>query len=354
MPDFRRGKEHIARANESSQGGGEFRPFIQNFYWKEDGESQYLLILNPIDDIPMVKLQKVFAEGRPHHLIARTDEAIGEKKDPIEDQWDYDPKDNNVCVAVSLVPTIEKIKNRNRPTGFEVEVKTFDRKVRDDKGEPTDEREEITTPVVGFIAQSPNNFFNRLASTDANVAPIESTPIRITRTGERLDTDYEVEAFEDKPIDLSGLLDFVDGITYLNDEMDELLEGIEGAEDDFAAAGLIGSLLLDKKLNDMCDEEYYNEVLEKLTEPAKFSKKRKESSKKSPIVARPVRQSQRRSQRQAEDSEPSSDKQEPEAETEEEKPKPRRSRKAVSKEESSPRERMNALRERSAVKADKA
>jgi hypothetical protein len=180
------------------------------------------------------------------------------------------------------------------------------------------------------------------------VAPIESTPIRITRTGERLDTDYEVEAFEDKPIDLSGLLDFVDGITYLNDEMDELLEGIEGAEDDFAAAGLIGSLLLDKKLNDMCDEEYYNEVLEKLTEPAKFSKKRKESSQKT--SSRPARQSQRRSQR-AEEPEAAPD-QEPEAE--EEKPKPRRSRKAVSKEESSPRERMNALRERSAVKADKA
>lgn len=358
MPDFRRGKEHIAKANESAQ-GGDFRPFIPNFYWNEADESQYVLVLNPIDDIPMVKLQKVFVDGRPNHLIARTDEAIGEKKDPIEDQWDYDPKDTNICIAVQLVPTIEQIKKRNRPTGFEVETKTFERKIRDDKGELTDEREEITTPVVGFIAQSPNNFGNHLASTDANVAPIESTPLRITRTGERLDTDYEIEAFEDKPVDLSNLLEFVDGITYLEDEMDDLLDQIDGAEDEFAAAGIIGSLLLDKKLNEMCDEDLYNEVLEKITEPAKFSKKRKESKAKAK-PARLARQSQRRSQRVDEEPNHSSDEAEPdEAEAEvkseepaKDKPKPRRSRKAASKEDS-PRERMNALRERSAKAAGK-
>jgi hypothetical protein len=347
MPDFRRGKEHIAKANEQAQGGGDFRAFIQNIYWSEDGQSHYLLILNPIEDIAMVKLQKVFAEGRPHHLIARTDKAIGETKDPMEEQWDYEPKDNNICVAVSLVPTIEKIKNRNRPSGFEVETRTFNRKVRGDDGELTEEREEVTTPVVGFIAQSPNNFFNHLASADANIAPINETPIRITRTGEKLETDYEVECFADKPIDLSGLLDFVDGITYLNDEMDELLGQIEEADDDIDAAACIGSLLLDKKLDEMCDEDYYNEVLGKIDEPARFSKKRKEAA--STTTSRPARQSQQRSRREPEPqtaAEATPDTDEPDDEP---KAKPKRSRRVTKSD--SPRAKMDEIRKRSEAKA---
>lgn len=345
MAEFRRGKEHIEKANDRAQGGGgEFRPFIQNFFWK-DGDSHYLLFLNPIDDIPMVSMQQVFIDGRPHSLVARTDDAIGEKVDQIEKQWDYDPKDQNVCVAVSLIPTVEIVKKRKRPTGFEVETRTYERRIRLDNGELSEDRETVTTPVVGVVAQSPNNFFNKIASTDANIGPINEAAMRITRVGARLETDYEVEYFDDKPLDLTNLIEFVDGISYLGDDMDPLLEWIdEGDHEDLEIAERIGSVLLDRRLDEMCDEEYYNEVLEGITEPAKFSKKRREAQAKEK-TARPARQSQRRRKAEApaEATEPVEDTPAP----------VRRSRAAVTQ-ESPAREKVTELRKRAAAKADAA
>jgi hypothetical protein len=232
-PNFRRGAAEIQKANEAAQsGGGDYRPFLPNLYWK-DGDQKYLLILNPLEDIPMVLMHpKVWTgEGHPYAVIARTEPGIGEDADPIEDKWDYGPQDLNVCVAVELEPDVEVVRGRPRPVGFKVKTREFSRKVRDDDGEPTDEREEVTAPAIGLIAQSPNNFFNHIASKDATVAPVNEMAICVTRVGGDRNTDYEVDAFDDKDLDLTGLLDYVDGISYLSEEeMEALLTAME-AED---------------------------------------------------------------------------------------------------------------------------
>jgi hypothetical protein len=363
MPEFRRGKEHIAKANEDAQGGGDFKPFLPNLYWKEDGDSKYLLILNPIDDIPMVKLIKAWtSEGRPEMVIARTDQAIGANKDPISEEWGFSDTDNNLAIAVELEPEYETKNGRKRPVQFVVATKTFERKVRDDDGEATDETEEVTTPVVGLIAQSPNNFWNHVAAADAEQGPIHELPAMIRRVGDGTNTSYSVTLFEDKPMDLSALFEFLDGVTYLNDHMDELVEQLadEDSEDGLDAAHKIGSLLLDLRLDEMADEENYNEVFESIDKPAKYPKKGWKKGEKSEAKAKTERRakpSQRRSpvkSTEAKAEEPASSDVDNADEVEREQ-KPAKAKKEKPVTRSSPaRARLDELRAKSAAKESEA
>lgn len=305
MPNFRRGVEHIDKANES-KGSGDFKPFMPNLYWKDDGQERYVLILNPVDEIPMVKMQKPFtSEGRVELVISRTDEAIGERKDPLEETWGYPATDLNVCIAVELEPEFEVVKGRKRPTGFIVKTRTFERKLRDDKDEPTGEKEEVTAPVVGVIAQSPSNFFNHVASQDANVAPIHETAALIRRVGDDKNTDYEVELFDRMDLDLGPLIDHIDSVSYLGDDLEDLIAGLEDAEDDFQCAAIIGSTLLDKWLNELATDEHYQSVFEAVDQVARYPKKgwKKSGAKAKEEREEPVRQTRTSSRRRKQEDE---------------------------------------------------
>lgn len=299
MLEFRRGKQHIAKANEARKDSGTFTPFLSNIYWKDDDETKYVWILNPIDDIPMIRAQKVWtSNGRSETTIARTDTAIGASKDPIEEKWGYGPQEMNVCVAVELEATFEIVNGRKRPSGFEVKTRTFDRRVRNAKGELTDAREEVTTPVIGMIVQSPANFFNHVASQDANVAPIHEKAARITRIGTGSDTEYDVEIFGEKTLDMTNLMEFIDGVSYLGDEMDELLVHVDELLEDnqlVEAATLIGETILNRRLNEMGSEDNYNAILESIDAVARYpSKKFKSETADVPArTERPRRASQR-------------------------------------------------------------
>jgi hypothetical protein len=200
--------------------------------------------------------------------------------------------------------------------------------VRDEEGELTQETEEVEAPVIGFITQSPHNFFNVVSSYDANEAPIEETPVKITRVGADNSTVYTVDGYPDQEIDLSGLIECVDGISYLGDDLDDLVDEISDLEDN-EAAQVIGAFLLDKRLEELADPERYDNLFEGVDESLdKFGSKKKKSKDKESKRERPARRSQRRGRSEEPAEEPA---EEPEAEAEEpaeeEKPKQRRTRK---------------------------
>lgn len=335
-PEFRRGAEAIAKAQER-KAGGNFRPFTPNLFWKSDGDVKYLLFLNDIATIPTVDLIGFIpVKGKkgngdefeyPEQVIARTDAAIGENSDPMTDEWDAKPKETCVAVAVELEPVLETVNGRQRPTGFEVKTVTFDRRVRDDEGELTDESEEVEAPVVGFITQSPRNFFNVVSSYDAEEAPIEETPVKILRVGSKADTVYTIAGYPDMEVDLGILVDTIENLNYIGDDLDDLLDAIDGV-DDAEAARIIGDLLLDKRLEELADPERYDELFKGITETLdKFGSKNK---KKSSTKERPARRSQRRAAAVEEEPEAEGSDPEPEEEAPAEKPARRtRTRKAA-------------------------
>lgn len=302
---FQRGAEAIKAATES-RGSGDFTPFLPNFYWKDDKQTRLLWILNPLEDIPTVQMIKPYTtEKRVELVVARQDDAIGESSDPIEDEWGYGPAFTGVCIAVELTAVKEVRNGRERPVSFEVATREFKRRIRDEDGELTEEKEDAVAPAVGVICQSPNNFFNHLASKDSSVGPINLFPMQVQRNGDDKDTDYEFELFEEKPLDMSGLLENWEGISYLTeDEKDEIATLLDEAEDEHEEASIIGAALLDKWLNAHASEEFYNEVASKIDSPAKYPSKRyqekKGETKGDKKKDRASRPSQRRGRHQAE------------------------------------------------------
>ena len=112
------------------------------------------------------------------------------------------------------------------------------------------------------------------------------------------------------------MVETVDGVSYLDDVIDELRETIDGLDDEEAAT-IIAAYLLDLRLEELADSERYEEEVGPLDEiNTRWNKgsKKKESSKSS----RPARRSQRT--RKSESEEPE-DTDETEAD---EKPKPAR------------------------------
>ena len=351
MPNFnpdalKKGKEAIREANES-RGNGNFKPFLPSIYWKDDGDEHYVLILNPIDDIPRVEFHPfIEVEGSdfPHQVMARTDPSIGERNDPIQDKWAYKPRLTNLAIAVELEPTFKDVGGRQKPAGFEVKVREFERKIRDDEGNATDEREEVTAPCVGLISQSPFNFGNQLESYDNGEGPIHATALKIKRIGKKSNVTYQIVGYEGVEVDLTNLIDYIDQVSYI-DEPDALLEQIEGLSDEDAAI-VIGHYLLFAKLNEFADPEVYDEILEQITRPSRYGEKETKGKGKTARASKP---SQRRSRRTAEADDAGDDTSaaEPEAEPEE-KPVARRRKAAepVSK-ASSAAERLAELRKKS-------
>lgn len=327
MPDFRKGASAIKESQERSSSGGDFIPFTPSLFWTKDGDSteKYVLFLNPMDEIVTASVTgfiPVTVKGRDkpmyEQVIARTDSAIGESTDPMSDEWGADPKETCIAVAVVLDPVIEEVNGRKRPVGFEVATNTYERRIKDDEGELTEDKEEVEVPVMGFVTQSPFNFFNLVQSFDESEGPIESTAMKIKRIDKNT---YSVDGYIGAPIDLSGLVDCIDGLSYLGKDMDELLDLIDEDQTEEDQAATIGAFLLDKRLEELCDRERYDRLHEGIDKPFRFGKKDKSSDKKekSSKRERPARRSQRRGSKDPapEESAPES---EPEADAPKEKP----------------------------------
>lgn len=352
MPDFRRGAAGVAEAQKKATSGGSFSPFAPEMFWKSDADERYLLFLNPMDEIPTVDMISFIPQKRKkangeaftvyERVVARTDSSIGEATDAMADDWQGKPRDTCVAIAVELEPTLEKQANgRMRPTGFHVKTDSYERRVRDDKGELTDETEEVTTPVLGIIHASPHNFFNVVSSADANDFPIEDTAVKITRVGTKTDTTYTVTGYPDQEIDLGDLIEYIEGVSYLTDEeMDTLVEAVDAADNDKEAGLAIGEFVLNKRMEELCDGERYDKLYESITETLdKFSGKGKKDGKKERTSRRerPARPSSRRGRQVEEEVEAAEADAAPETDAEtpaEEKPKrQRRSRAAKPAEE---------------------
>ena len=296
MPDFRRGTEEIKSSVEAAKNrGGSSRPFVPSIYWKDSDEyrSRYLLILNKIEDIPKVDVISFIPVPDSkvgESVIARTDPAIGDSYDPLVEEWDGNAQESNVLVAVELEPIVDSSGPRAKPSGFEVKTSHFTRRVRDDEGKATDETEEVVAPAVGVIVQRPTNFGNILAAFDESEAPIHETPVKITRN-ETQPVTFQIQGYENLEVDLSNLVEHIDGISYLGDEMDELREAV-GDLDPAEAANLVGNIILDKRLEELADGERYEAIYKTVNKSLDTFGNKKKSKPKSSARPRP---SQRRS-----------------------------------------------------------
>lgn len=299
MPDFRRGIAAI-QESESSSKGGDFRPWVPQIKW-DDGDEKYVLFFN-FEEAPTVALHEWIPVGegekadgtkfkRYEWFIDRTDPGIGEDEDPLTEKGSS-PKERTVAVAVELEPIMTTVRGRPRPKGFEVKTVEFDRKIRDDEGKATDETESVTAPVIGIVTQAPSNFFGYLASFNETDGPVDETPFKVKRRGGDKNTAYDFSHFMDQEVDLTNLIEFVDGITYLNDEMDDLSEAIEDL-DAVEAASLIAAALLNARLEELSDPERYEELTGHIEEvESKYGKKKGKGDDKAKS-SRPKRSSQR-------------------------------------------------------------
>ena len=363
MSEVRRGSAAIQEAAKSS-GGGEFRPFLPAHYWKgEEGEEKYLLFLNDVEDMPLFDMiqyipKEVGDKTIYNETVAKTDPFFGEKYDEFEKKWDATVRKTNVAIAVELEPVVEVVNKRRKPRGFEVKTIEFERRIFDDDGEATDETEEVTAPCVGYVAQSPNNFFNLISNYDANEAPVTETALKIVRVGKDKTTSYQIVGYDELPIDLTNLVEYVDGISYLGDELDSLIEEMEGLDTAEEQALAIGKKLLDLREEELIDDDRYQELLEGVTESMdKFGNKKKSNKKKEEEAPRSRAASRRRPAKAKAEPEASEDGDEPDEPAQDPEPaeevKPARKSRAKAKTSSkqTPQSRMDDLRAKAAERA---
>lgn len=255
MPNYRRGVSAIADAqasnNQSSKSG--FVPFVPQLTWK-DREEKYIVFLNKAEDIPTLELHEWIPvgtrpNGKPQYesFISRKDPAIGEETDDIEDRLGQKARMRTIAVAAELEPTFQVVGNRKRPNGFRIRTDTFERNVENG-------REEVTYPVVGLVVQSPINFFGWVGSFNDTTANIEETPLHVIRRGDDKNTAYDFTPYIDQQIDYSPLTDYIDGISYLRD-----VDLGQGTPEE------VGNALLEKRLEELADQDRYNELVGSVT-----------------------------------------------------------------------------------------
>lgn len=274
MPKFNRaaalkGAEGINEAAERRGGGGNFRPFAPELQWREDGDEKYVLILTPIEEalgfnihewIPTGTFEKQNGETSKKYdwFMCRKDAAIGDDGCEICDRLDDNAKTRTFGVGVELEPVIEPGRGgRNKVVGFEVKTATYNKKGEDD------ESIEVTYPVIGVISQAAQNYWKTLVTHDEAQSDITETPFQIIRRGKGSDTDYDFIHFMEKPVDLSNLLDYIDGVSYLSsqEEFEGLIAEVEALDDDLEAAIKLADALLTVRLNELADEERFEELV---------------------------------------------------------------------------------------------
>jgi hypothetical protein len=320
---FRRGAAEIEKASER-KGGGNFNAFAPSIYWKGDKEIKYVLLLNDIESIPRLDLIDMVpvrefdrgdgTTGTAYEMVIdRRDPGLGslrQRSEPLVDEFGARSRDSNLMVAVELEPITEKVRNREVPRGFRVATKEVTRRLRDDQGELTDDTEEITVPIYGFINGAANNFGAALASIDATEMEVHTGAIKVMRVGKDKNTQYQMKGFPEIPVDLGPLIDGLDYINYLtSEEREELAAYVSSVDNDEDVAQELGRVLLEKRLQEIADGEHYEEVLAAVRERNEwlnpFDKEgaKKFAARKSgePVeeVERPKRTSQRSTRKPA-------------------------------------------------------
>lgn len=301
--NFRKGVEAIKQAQENTGGG--FAPWAPSIRWSEDKEEKYVLFLTPIEDVPLVDYYQFIPLGKADKAdgsgtyekygfyISPKDQAIGEDFDPLE-ELGFKSAQRNIAVAVELEPKMVKKGNRQRPEGFTVKTTTFERKGDDDQ------KEEVTAPVIGLVIQAPSNFFGYLGSHEESEGAVTETAFKVKRRGTDKNTEYDFTPYFDQEVDLSGLIDNLDGISYLYEELDEIIEAIED-KDEVEQAQIIADYLHTARLEELADMEQLQEDLEN-ADPDSL-KPKYGNAKKKDKTSRPSR----RSQRSSKDEEPEED-----------------------------------------------
>lgn len=262
--NFRRGSEAIAESKKKAESGGKnFKPFAPRIAWT-DGDKKYVIFLTPIEEMPTVEMHEYVPIGewqskdkkkkgkRYGFYISQTDPAIGGDHDIISDEFGKKPTERTLAVAVELEPVMETVKGRKKPVGFEVKTETFTRKGEDDQDV------EVTTPVIGVVAQASSNFFGYLANFDEEEGPVAETAFSVKREGDGTDTEYHFSHYMDQPVDLAGVVENVFGILYLDEELDDVVAAVEDLNDEEAAA-YIANAILDARLDELSDLERYQE-----------------------------------------------------------------------------------------------
>lgn len=286
-----RGADAIAAAGKS---GGKFRAFTPQIQWK-DGDEKYILFLNPVEEMPVLSIHEWIDCGVKEYgdksftdwgfFLSRKDPVLGEDSDPLTEKGST-PRKRVLAVAVELEPVMADTgRGRARPTGFTVKTETYTRKT--DDGD-----EEVTTPVIGVITQAQKNFFNIVTSHDESDGPITEYPLKVKRVGGGDGTAYSFTPYFDQDIDLTGLVEHVEGVSYLSRDEDtwgELEPVLAAAEDNEEAAHLIAVALLEKRINELADLALYNE---KTSGIERVESRFGNDDKKSP-AARPARKTQR-------------------------------------------------------------
>lgn len=310
MPKYRSGAAAIDEAATSSKGGSSFKPFVPEIFWKEADEKKYILVLSPIDEVAVLDLHEFIklpdenrSDGfRYESFLSRKDPMIEEDYDKIEDDLGRKSKTRIMGAAVELVPVMETIKGRKRPTSFAVKTEDFKRN--------TDDGEEIVTfPKVGLIVQSSQLMWSPLKSLDESQGPLEELPLEIIRRipgGQKSNTQYEFIPFMDIPVDLSAVTEYVDGISYLTDVLEELVPEMEAADDDLGAAQAVARALVTKRIDELASSERYEELLgdiDELEAPPWEAGKKKSETKAKTSKARPSRPSPRKRVQHEEESE---------------------------------------------------
>lgn len=298
MPEYnpRRGRDVVEEAAEK-RGGGEFKPFCPEHSWK-DSDEKFVLILTEPDALAEALLHEWVKVGtftnrngevKPKFewFLSRKDRGLGEGYDELEERLGNQPKLRIMGVGVELVPVVEAGRGGKKTiAGFEVATTTFNRKGDDD------ELEEVTQPEIGVITQASANFWKPLCTFDTEYESIHDIAFRIVRNGGDANTSYTLDPMRDKPVDLSGILEYIDGVTYLTtrDDFDEVIAEAEAADDDLAAAMVIADALLWARLRELADKERYDALVKPIEHlEQKFGKKKKATKKAEPRKARPRR-----------------------------------------------------------------
>lgn len=258
MPDFRTGLSGM-QSNQGNQSGSKpaFPGFIRSVIWTKDKEKKFVAFLNAAGEMPTVDYHPFievgkWKSGKPRYeeFISRTDPGVGESTDDLTERLGRKAQQRTLAVAVELEPTFTTVNNRKRPTGFAVKTETFER-TKDDGS-----KEEVEVPVIGMVVQSPRNFFGWVGSFDESTAPIEDTPVEITRRGKDASTQYDFTPYLDQPIDYTNLVNLAGNISYLKDEDWDF-----DSDDNKAKALAIGNTILEKRLTELCDKERYERLV---------------------------------------------------------------------------------------------
>lgn len=293
MPEFRgrRGREaaEAAASRKGGEGSSKFAPFVPEIKWTEDGAKKYILVLSDPDEVATCDIHEFIKVGVKEksngetypdfqQFMSRKDPLIGEDYDDLQDRLDSWPKTRVLGVVAELEPVMEVVRGRQRPKGFAVKTNSFTR--RTDDGEV-----EVTYPVIGIVQQSSALMWSPLLSLDDSQGPWIELPVEVTRRAMDANTRYEFVPFMDAPVDLSPIVDFYDGISYLRDDLDELKGIVDSCESEQDKAMAVAEALLNKRLIELSDKDRYDALVGPIQKLEQKFPKGKQAAKK-PALSR--------------------------------------------------------------------